>query len=230
MKIQKYLLLFSITLFANPTLAEKNRCVDNTSYLEGGVLCQCGSVLSNLKVTIPKGTRLERVCSLRYYPSTDKKENNLPSDESGPTGSYPLDLKHSKASLDDHKPSGDYPIADIIGGIEISGELILSGIVVVNPSDAGIMFFDPAPKQIVFPRETVFTKKFRQFKLGKDDDLKHFKVTKEILKTSYSECWEAKAKIKLRGIRVEISEQDSAGTYAHNVKVLSLAPWKKCTN
>jgi hypothetical protein len=227
MEIQKYLLLFAIALFPATTFAEQKPCEALSSKWGSGATCQCGNVLSNLKVTAPKGFRLKDVCQFRHYPFEADLKNIGPKDrkaslgDSGPSGSYPLDLKHNKASLDESSPSGEYPI----GTIYLSGELFLTGTVVVDPSDSGTMFFYPTPKQFTFPRETVFAKRFRSFKLGSKEDLKNFNVTKEML----SRCWEAETKIRLRDIAVELSDSDSAGTYPRKVKVLRVTPWKKCS-
>lgn len=205
-------LTLGVVLFATPVFAEINRCEKISKSLSErwgpDVACQCGPELSNLEVTVPIGTHLEAVCGLR-----------------GNNGKL-IDLRKTKATLDKYDSSGSYP-SD--GVIYISGELVLTGLVVVEPSNCCTMSFRPkllnVPRESVFsvPKQSVFTENYLTG-IRMDVDYDKFRAPDP----TYVECLTANATIKIRGLEVRLIGNDEGGTYPRDLDVLKVSAFKKC--
>ena len=206
MKNATGLLTLGIALFATPALAEQKLCEALSKSLselwQYKAACQCGTELSNLEVTLPTGTHLEAVCDL--YDSNEK----------------PVDLNKTKISLERYDSSGGYPA---IGSIYISGELVLTGTVRIEPSNSGAMWF--TPKLLKTPKKSVFTKNFlSSFKIENDVDYKKFGAPGP----AHVTCLTADATIMVRGLEVRLIGNDHRGTYPRYIDVLKVSVFKKC--
>jgi hypothetical protein len=201
-----FLTLF-IILFSTPVLAEKNQCEilfkSYPSSNDPDLVCQCGAELANLEVTIPKGTHLKAVCGGRG--SLEKV----------------MDLHNNKITLDEYSSSGGYPEGVII---YISGVLVLTGVVGIEPSNSGLMSF--LPNLVKVPKKTVFTKNYlSEIRILSDEDYSKFRAPD--LTPSVS-CLTANATIKIYGLEVHLISNDHGGAYVRGLEVLKVSDFKKC--
>lgn len=210
MKTSAYLLAVSFSIFSVPSLAAPERCKELSETLsasqQSSVVCHCGDELSKLEVTLPKGTHLEAVCGLTSIdPNTGAGKQ--------------IDLNKFNMSLDRYDSSGNLPL----GHIYLKGEMVLTGEVKIEPSDAGTVWF--YPDNLDFPKKSVFTDKFGVIKIVNEDDYKNLRATKFL---SQGGCWFAKAKIRVIGVEVNLSDTDYEGVYPGKVEVLQVAPFNSC--
>jgi hypothetical protein len=204
------LLAVGFSIFSIPALAAQDRCKELSETLsasqQSSVVCHCGNELSKLEVTLPKGTHLEAVCGLiSIDPNTGAGKQ--------------IDLNKFNISLDKSDSSGNLPL----GHIYLKGEMVLTGEVKIEPSDAGAVWF--YPNNLDFPKKTVFTAKFNVIKINNEDDYKNLHATKFL---SQGGCWFAKAKIKMIGMEVNLSDTDYEGVYPSKIEVLKVTAFNSC--
>lgn len=189
------LLLAAIGAEANP---KGNKCATLSAELskswERPVPCYCGNELSNLEVTPPRGLRVEAVCGLRD------------------TSDRWIDLAKKKASLDYYDKDGGMPY----GEIYLSGQIILTGLAGMEPSNSGDLSF---ATKCDMPQEPAFLRKFCEFKLGSDADYKKLSGPKPTYDKEFK-CWRENVTLKIIDPMVSLGETDSSGTYPRNIVVL----------
>ena len=163
--------------------------------------CTCGPPLRNLKFTPPAGMKLLAACGLKW--AFVNRE---------------IDLHRDSVSLDAHT-DGDLPY----GILYLDGSRVLVGDASVEPMNSGELWFDPKPG--FANRGLPLGDQLSVFKFGSDSDYAAFRVNKSGLN---SDCSSAQAKIRIRGLRVVISDTDEAGTYPLVTRVLKLSKYKDC--
>ena len=159
---------------------------------ERSVICNCGSELSNLQITPPRGLRVKAACL---------------SNSSGRS----IDLNKEKISLDYYDKNGNMPM----GEIYLTGQLTLTGSATMEPSNAGELEFYT---KCDMTDEPVFLGNFCEFKLGSDADYKKLGGPKPSFKESMM-CWSNKVTLKVIDPVVNLNDQ-STGTYPSNITVL----------
>ena len=200
-----FLTLF-IILFSTPVLAEKNQCKELFKlYPEQNapdLVCQCGAELANLQVTIPKGTHLQAVCGWRG--SLEKV----------------MDLHNNKTTLDEYSSSGNYPEGVTI---YISGVQVLTGKVVIEPSNCCTMWFETNSFKV--SKKTIFMENFLTgFRIEGGNDYYKFRAPDPTRVT----CLTANATVKIQGLKMELISNDHGGTYVRGLEVLKVSEFKKC--
>lgn len=166
------------------------------------VSCYCGSELTNIEVTLPKGLVLTRACNLRF-----------------PDGHSP-DILKEHISLDSYDSSGN----SLDGEFLLKGKLRLIGYVRYEPSDGGDLWFRPSIP--VLTKQTAFEPNFRIFALRQEDAYSKFRISKHVRTNSL--CSQAKAEVVFRGFAVVVNDSDEAGISPLGIKVKSVSGFTPC--
>lgn len=167
--------------------------------------CQCGSILKNLQVTLPKELTLAGVCDL--------------SDSSG----RPIDLRKETISLDRYPQDGGW----YRGNIFFSGRLELHGTVQAGPAgDSGNMWF--RTNLPLLDKSSALSSYFGEFSLSHN---LHGRILNSPYKGGTSQdCWVANAIVLIDGVAVTMSEQDTNGASPVQIKALEVSEYKRCGN
>ena len=160
---------------------------------ERPVICNCGSELSNLQITPPRGLRVKAACL----------SNSL-------GGS--IDLNKEKVSLDYYDKNGNMAM----GEIYLTGRLTINGTARMEPGNAGNLWFST---KCNIPDEPAFLRNFCEFNLGSDADYKKLGGPKPSYKENMK-CWSNKVMLKVTDPIVNLIDTDSGGTYPSNIAVL----------
>ena len=163
--------------------------------------CYCGPSLKNVIVTLKKNYRIGAVCGLRW--------RGLDSD-------LPIDLKINLTSLD-NSTDGKLPLGQIL----LLGHSTLTGSLTYSPGNAGDLWFKPKGHPIAVPG-TAFSKEVSQLKLARPYNPADFHVPR-VLGDS---CWSAKATVSVSNIWVTIGDNDEAGAYPAQYRVISIVNHK----
>ncbi len=199
------LLFFALSAVMLGAYAQPLNCKTQAAKLssESGqaVRCYCGAELDNLSLTLPKGLKLAGACALK--------------DAKGAA----IDLERQKLSLD-----ADVAKAYPSGIIYLSGTMALDGVVTVNPSDRGEMWFESTP----LTSSSQFVSKYMasNIKLGSEEDYREFHAPKQQLLTP--ECFNAQASISASDLEVTLAAGGKGGTVARRVDAKKVARFKKC--
>lgn len=156
------------------------------------IICNCGSELSNLQITPPRGLRVKAACLSNISGSS-------------------IDLNKEKVSLDYYDKNGNMPM----GQIYLSGQLTLTGSAAMEPNYGGELGFYT---KCDMPNELVFLRKFCEIKLGKDSDYKKLGGPKPSYKENMM-CWSNKVTLKIIDPTVSLDERFE-GTHPSNIVVL----------
>ncbi len=204
--ISRHVLLLVLGLCSFGVQAQPLNCKAQAAKLstEAGkaVRCFCGNELDNLRLTLPKGLKVAAACGL--------------ADARGAA----IDLDSQKLSLD----AGDkktYPS----GTIYLSGSVALEGVVTVNPSEAGDMWFESAPQ--TSGSEFVRKHLASNIRLGSAEDYRAFKAPKPEVLTPV--CFNAPASISASELEVRLAPKGGKSrAVAKRVEVNKVARFKKC--
>ena len=198
MRLTIALLMFLATI-GTVAHSKDNKCAALTAELSKGygrpVVCNCGSELSNLEITPPRGLRVDAACLRDAF-----------------TGHW-IDLKKEKVSLDYYDKNGNLPM----GEIYLSGQMTLKGSASMEPSDAGELSFST---KCNMPNEPAFLTNFCEFKLGSDADYKKLGGPKPRYTTDGKMCWYNNVTLKIINPVVSLNDSDGQGTYPSNIVVL----------
>jgi hypothetical protein len=202
-KVSKILLKLAFLIFlvtiGTVAYSKDNKCAALLAELSKShgesVLCNCGSALSNLQITPPRGLRVDAAC-LRGASS----------------GSW-IDLKKEKVSLDYYDKNGNMPM----GEIYLSGQITLTGSASMKPGEGGDLYFGT---KCNIPDEPAFLRNFCQFRLERDADYKKLGVPKPRYTTDGMMCWFNKVTLNIINPVVILNDSEGAGTYPNNIVVL----------
>ena len=158
------------------------------------VPCYCGTELSHLEITPPRGLRVDAVCGLR-----------------DPSGRW-IELDREKVSLDHYDKQEGMPH----GEIYLSGQITLTGSAGMTPSDSGDLSFGTGCEM---PKEPAFLRNFCAIKLGSDADYKKLGGPRPSHEEGMK-CWSEEVTLKVIDPIVSLDETDGAGTYARDIVVL----------
>lgn len=188
------------------TRAIGSSCDERAKKLSGlwmhEVACYCSAnELARVHLSLPSGLYLEAVCGLHNA----KGES--------------IDLRKHSINMDEYDSTGN----SFDGEFHLKGSLVVSGVIRVEPGDAGDLWF--TPDRPIGNRETPFGNELQVFKFVDEASSKKFQVTK---KMRSAKCLEAPAKVRFRDILVSRGESDSNGTYPKEVTVLHLGPYRPC--
>jgi hypothetical protein len=200
------LALFTWLLACTSALASSNVCSQFANSLskqyEKQVLCHCGTELSNLILSLPKGLVLKRVCDLRTYDG------------------HAVDLRKVRVSLDKYDTAGN----SLHGEFLIEGKLRMHGNVRFEPSDGGDLWFLPSTP--IYKSKTAFEPNFRLFALRQESAYTKFRLPKQLRSTSL--CSYAKADVIFGSFDVSVSDSDGAGISPRHIEVLSVSSFLPC--
>lgn len=209
LRLKKAIVLIFIVFYAvfAPVFAANEQCVALSRTISANwgrdVVCQCGSVLANLEATLPDGVRMRAVC-------------DLVSADAGK-----IDLRKTKVNLDQFSKNGGY----VLGEFYLQGELRLKGMVMIEPSYGGDMFFYPRSK-VSLKRDSVFMTYFESFKLDSDDNYRKLRTARP---KDLTTCSYANAELLLKNFVVNVSDTASSGTSPESIEVLAVSAFKKCS-
>lgn len=163
--------------------------------------CTCGPLLRNLKFTPPTGMNLVAACGLQW--ASMNRE---------------IDLRRESVSLDAFT-DGDLPY----GIIYLDGSGVRAGNALVEPMNSGELWFHPKPG--FSNRGLPLGDQMSELKFSSNSDYAAFRVNEKVLN---SDCSSARARIRIRGLRIVIGETDEAGSYPLVTRVLKISKYKDC--
>lgn len=134
----------------------------------------------------------------------------------GRVSTQPIDLQVSTVSLDSYT-DGNLPFGQIL----LTGRSTLKGGLTYNPGNAGDLWFEPEGHPIASPG-TAFSNTVGQLKLARPYARAEFHVPKAL----WNYCWSAKATIRATNIWVIIGDNDEAGAYPAQYRVISVVNHK----
>lgn len=186
MKHLRNVLMLFLSLQSVSALAAQQTCAELLALKpnEDVSRCECGKVLSNVEIAAPKGMRLAAICGLVAI-------------------EYRPDLHYRAIDLSKERISPDKRV-DYFGRFIFSGTVVVSGEVRYDPaSDVADMFFVPQPS--LAPYESRFSGYYAELDLHSHLYGKQFNLP-ENEDPHIATCKRATAKIKLRGIEVDLWE------------------------
>jgi hypothetical protein len=198
--MKRFAIIFWMFLAAISSLAysKNDKCAALSEKLsksyERSVICNCGSELSNLQITLPRGLRIKAACLSNIFGSS-------------------IDLKKEKVSLDYYDKSGNMPM----GEIYLSGQITLAGSARMEPSEGGDLYFGT---KCNIPHEPAFLRNFCQFRLERDADYKKLGVPKPRYTADGMMCWFNKVTLNIINPVVSLNDSEGAGTSPSNIVVL----------
>ena len=199
MKLFAIIFWIFLATISSVAYSKDDKCVALSAELSKSygrpIICNCGSELSNLEITPPRGLRVKAACL-----SNSKGRS--------------IDLNKEKVSLDYYDKKGNMPM----GKIYLSGQLTLIGSAAMEPGYGGELGFYT---KCDMPNEPAFLRKFCEIKLGKDSDYKKLGGPKPSYKESMT-CWSKKVTLKIIDPTVSLDERFE-GTHPSNIVVLKKA-------